>query len=112
MLVSLDVFGPQLAGVKFKLQVDNSAALSAAMILKSPSPVMNAVASEVSLRIERLRAVLELAEHIPGTLNFLADALSRLSVGAKLPERLVAAVRFPAPSRDSNFWRAWPQEWC
>ena len=111
VLISLEVFGAQLRNNKFKLQVDNTATLSAAMLLKSSSPVMNAVAAEVSLRIDRLRTSLEFAEHIPGALNFLADALSRLTAGAKLPEVLVTAVRFPAPSRSGDVWRTWPQEW-
>ena len=82
------------------------------MALKSPKPLMNAIAGELSLRIDRLRTTLELAEHIPGLLNFIADALSRLSQGVAMPEVLAQGVRFPAVIRDETFWSTWPQNWA
>ena len=82
------------------------------MSLKSPTGTMNAIAGDISLRLDRCRANFQMAEHIPGLLNFIADALSRLGAGAKLPECLSAARRMSAPSRsrDSNILFCRPQD--
>ena len=112
ILITIVVFRVELLNMKFVIQTDNTAAISAAMKLSSPKPVMNALAGELALRMEQARATLSLAEHIPGVLNFVADALSRLGAGSRLPVSLAAARRFEAPGRGRDFWLAWPQEWA
>ena len=113
VLVSVVAFSDIIKHKKIAIQTDNTATMRASMVLKSPTATMNAIASEISLRIDRYRTIFEIAEHIPGLLNHIADSLSRLSEGAKLPECLEAAQRFPAPSRtrDSGFLICWPQDW-
>ena len=113
VLVSLVVFADFVKDKKMALQADNTATIRAAMVLKSPTATMNAIASEISLRLDKMKATIDVTEHIPGLLNFVADSLSRLSQGAKLPDVLDAAVRFEAPmrTRDSGFLLCWPQDW-
>ena len=113
VLVSVVVFEGIVKDKKMALQTDNTATMRASMVLKSPTATMNAIASEIALRLDRNMTNFEVAEHIPGLLNHVADSLSRLSEGAKLPECLVAAQRFQAPcrSRDSGFLICWPQDW-
>ena len=57
------------------------AAITAAMELSSFKLLMNSIAGELALRLESLRCSIAMAEHIPGLLNFVADALSRLEAG-------------------------------
>ena len=112
ILVSLHIFGKDLeedAGVT--IESDSVAALCAALELKGRSPLMNALASEVMLRLEEYNLEAVVAKHIPGVMNFLADALSRLSAGKELPESLAKVRRVPSPVRDEKFWRAWPADW-
>ena len=111
VLVSLVVFEAALSGERFLLQADNVTALEAAMKYKSTKPLINAMAGEVALRLDRLRADLAIAEHIPGIFNVEADALPRLSVGKNLPKELRGAHRSQAPARSDDFWICWPQEW-
>ena len=111
VLVSIVVFEADLAGEKFILQADNITALEAASRYKSPRPLINAMAAEMALRMDKLRTEMTMCEHIPGILNVEADALSRLSVGKDLPKELREARRLQAPARTDDFWKCWPQEW-
>ena len=113
MLVSIVTFAPVFASepAKIVIQTDNMAAITTAMKLSSPKPLMNALAGELSLRLEQLQCSIKIAEHIPGLLDFVADALSRLEAGKRLPESLATARRFSAPSRADSFFRAWPGNW-
>ena len=113
VLVSVVVFSDIVKDKKMALQTDNTATMRASMVLKSPTATMNAIASEIALRLDKNRITFDISEHIPGLLNYIADSLSRLSEGAKLPECLEAAQRFSAPSRsrDSGFLICWPQDW-
>ena len=90
VLVSVVVFGDWVKGKKVAIQTDNTATMTTSMNLKSPTATMNAIAAEISLRLDRYRANFEMAQHIPGLLNFVADNLSRLSEGKKLPSCLSA----------------------
>ena len=69
------------------------------------------MAGEIALRLDRARIEMDILEHIPGLLNFVADALSRLEAGKQLPAILTEARRDSAPARTANFWMAWPSEW-
>lgn len=104
-----DLVGPP--DTHITIQTDNLAALTAAMKLASSAPLMNAIASEVSLQLETMQVRLALAQHVPGTLNYVADALSRQSVGKEVPACLRSVRRVDAPIRDDAFYRAWPREW-
>ena len=111
VLVSLIAFGEELAGAKWELQTDNQTAMTAAMKYKSTKPLMNLVAGEIALRLERLRSDLAVAQHVPGVLNVEADALSRLTEGKEVPECVRGVPRRAAPDRTGAFWLAWPHQW-
>ena len=51
-----------------------------------------------------------MVEHYEGVINFEADALSRLSQGAQIPERLLNITRQPLQPRVASFFWAWPRE--
>ena len=89
-LVSLHVWGERLRGMTgaFIVQADSSAALGAALKLASPRPLMNALAAEISLVLERFSIERLLGDHYRGSINVEADALSRLWEGAKIPPLL------------------------
>ena len=72
------------------------------------TPVMNALAAEVALRLE-CAGVQTLPEHLSGTLNFQCDALSRLSQGASIPTVLQDVPRAVPKDRSSHFFWAWPR---
>ena len=110
-LMCLVVWESELKNKKFILQTDNMTALEAALQYKSRKPLINQIAAEISLRLDKMKADLQSAVHVPGALNFEADSLSTLSVGKSIPEVLKRARRYDAPNRDASFWLAWPQEW-
>ena len=111
VLASIVAFESDIAGEKFLLQADNMTAIEAASRYKSTRPLINTMAGELALRMDKIRTEMTMAEHIPGILNVEADALSRLSVGKVLPRELREAHRLQAPSRSDDFWMCWPQEW-
>ena len=67
-------------------QMDATAALHTAARGAGRTPVMNALAAELAIRMESANAII-LPEHLSGTLNFECDALRRLSQGAGTPRR-------------------------
>ena len=82
---------------------DSKAALGAASRLRSPAALMGALAAEIALALESLGMELVEVKHIPGTSNKSADALSRLSEGAALPQMLDHVPRLPAPDCETAF---------
>lgn len=113
ILISVHVWGPRLSGLTgaFAAQADSKAALGAALKLSSPRPLMNAIASEISLMLERFRIQSLRGEHFRGSINVEADALSRLGEGAATPESLTNVPRARVPPRDRRFYKAWPRHW-
>ena len=61
VLCSVVAFADDLSGAKWELQTDNATALTAATRYKSTKPLVNIVASEIVLRLERLKSDLALA---------------------------------------------------
>ena len=108
MLVSLRIFGEELNGGWVALESDNTSTLQAALEFRASSPLMLALAAEVSLELEANALELQFAHHIRGVANYEADALSRLSLGAAVPARLQAVPRRSVPRRDRSWYRAWP----
>ena len=113
ILVSLRIWGPKLRGLTgaFCVQADSKAALGTALKLASPRPLMNAIASEISLTLECFQIQALVGEHFRGSLNVEADALSRLNEGARLPKSLAHVIRASVPVRDDDFYKAWPPHW-
>ena len=108
VLVSLRIFAEELNGGWVALESDNTATLQAALDFRASSPLMLALAAEVSLELEANSLELQFAHHIRGVANYEADALSRLSLGAAIPARLQAVPRRSVPRRDRSWYRAWP----
>ena len=113
ILVSLHVWGPKLRGMSgaFVVQADSQAALGAALKLASPRPLMNAIAAEISLVLERFEIEKLTGDHYRGSINVDADALSRLREGAEIPSSLLNTPRVGVPPRSDNFYKAWPPSW-
>ena len=93
------------------MQADSKAALGAALKLSSPRPLMNAIAAEISLMLERFQIQSLRGDHFRGSINVEADALSRLGEGAEIPASLTDVPRASAPDRGSKFYKAWPRRW-
>ena len=81
MLVSLRIFAEELNGGWVALESDNTSTLQAALEFRASSPLMLALAAEVSLELEANALELQFAHHIRGVANYEADALSRLILG-------------------------------
>ena len=92
----------------FLVQSDAMAALHATQRSAGRTPIMNALSAEVALRLESAMVHVSL-EHYRGTLNFECDALSRLSQGAVIPERLLELPRSCLKERRHSFFWAWPR---
>ena len=84
---------------------DSRAAIGAALRMASPSPSLNDLGAELALADATRHFRVALADHIAGVDNTLADALSRLSRGAAMPEELRGVARSTPPPFT---WRAYP----
>ena len=88
LLVAVDIWLSALRGHMLCLfQLDATAALHAAMRCAGRTPIMNAIAAEIALRLESA-SVRVIPEHLSGTFNFQCDAFSRLAIGAHIPSCL------------------------
>ena len=110
ILIAVDTWLPRLRGEAACLvQADATAVLFAAQRMAGRTAPMNALAAEIALRLESAQVNLN-TEHFRATLNYSCDALSRLSQGAKVPQRLLTVSRcWPRPRRAQFFW-GWPKE--
>ena len=90
------------------MQMDATAALHSILNAAGKTPVMNALAAEIVLRLE-CADVHTLPEHLSGTLNFHCDSLSRLSQGAAIPDVLLDIPRETVKDRSASFFWAWPR---
>ena len=113
VLISLRVWAPLAVDnpMGFAIMGDNTAALTATYYLKSPSPLVNALAAEISLTLERFRTDIRTVDHLASVLNTEADALSRLWEGASVPTCLRGIRPATVPVRDDAFWAAWLANW-
>ena len=84
-----------------------SLGLGAVRRLRSSSPIMAAIAAEISLCLEGLHSDLREAEHIMEEHTVVAAAFSRLTDGATVPHSLAQVQRVLAPDWQQAF-RAWP----
>ena len=109
ILIAIDYWLPiiRMESMCF-VQSDAMAALHATQRSAGRTPIMNALSAEVALRLESAMVHVGL-EHYRGALNFECDALSRLSQGAVIPERLLDMPKSCLkPRLPSLFW-AWPR---
>lgn len=94
LFVSLSVCKPLLepdesGGVAVVFCTDNTATIQAALQFQASSPIMLQLCAELSLLFETIQVASEMAQHVPGVLNVISDALSRLSQGAKFAQDLI-----------------------
>ena len=114
LLVSLVVFRPWLqrgdsSEVAVVFRTDNTATIQAALQFQASSPIMMQLCAEMSLRLETMQVASVMAQHVPGALNVICDALSRLSQGAAFPSELAQCKCLTPPVRDESFYMAWPE---
>ena len=62
------------------------------------------------MELERYEVHEYAAEHIPGVLNDIADALSRLATDKQLPTAVHACAHRTAPERGAKSYKAWSLE--
>ena len=86
---------------------DSLSALRSMVKLSSSSPALNLIAREMALDSVMGLYTLDLATHIPGVSNVLADDLSRLWAPDRhdFPTALVGVPEVVAPHRGGLFWR-------
>jgi hypothetical protein len=109
ILLALDTWMPLVMGNAAALtQSDATAALFATRRGAGRTPAMNALCAEIALRLEAFMLPLEV-EHFHSVINFECDALSRLSQGAKVPERIAGLPRLEPQPRSAQFFWAWPR---
>jgi hypothetical protein len=92
-----------------RIRSDSQAALGAWGKGRSSNPAVNTVVREMALDIAEGKYKIDLREHLPGHLNVLADALSRIAQpgsGAEVPLALRRARRVEPAVRDAAWWRA------
>ena len=86
---------------------DAQAALGAWKKERSSNPQINHVVREVSLDLAEGRYRVDVLEHIPGKLNFWADALSRIYMPespADVPKSLANVPRARPAIRGVGWW--------
>ena len=109
LLRAVDTWIGHLRGQAAALvQMDATAALHTAMRGAGRTPVMNASAAELALRMESAGAGIA-PEHFSGTLNFECDTLPRLAQGAEIPAALRGARRVHPRALTPSFFLAWPR---
>ena len=69
---------------------------------------MAALAAELVVVLRDLDVQISFGRHLRSAENYLADALSRLGAGKKLPQQLAQVPRVDAPKR-ANLWGQWTQ---
>ena len=93
--------------VDLRVRSDNVATLSLAVKFASSSWTMNALGAELAQLLDNWNIEGLVAEHIPGSLNTIADALSRRGEGKDVPDCCRLAKQYTAPKRDEKLLPLW-----
>ena len=106
VILAVRAFAPHFKGqhIRFFLQTDNNATLRAALDLKSKSPLLTFLASELVVTLTAFNIAPLWGRHLPGILNDLADALSRNQV----PAVIQGSPRCRVPARAREQFRVLP----
>ena len=108
IILSIVAFREWTQGSAVALQTDNTGVLETTIQLRSSKPGMAALAAELVVVLRDLDVQISFGRHLRSAENYLADALSRLSAGKKLPQQLEQVPRVDAPKR-VNLWGQWTQ---
>ena len=97
MLMALRKWKHRVRGQSLLIRSDSVVALARLRKGAAPSPVLNWIGAELSLKAEELQLGRFVAQHIPGAWNQEADWLSRPTERGPLPKRLegVPLRQFP-----------------
>ena len=111
VLVGIRVWGHLMKGrrLHLKTRTDNAAALALQGKLASSTPALNFFGAELAIELEVLGVEEVRPSNLPGSLNTVADALSRLrapgSAGKSLPVELAHGERRAVPERGAEWYR-------
>ena len=107
MLVAVRLWGPQWKNyaTTITLQSDNMAALALAAKMKGKASKL--IARELALAMSSSSFAPRFVEHVPGVMNSISDALSRLTDPTKpyhIPEVLAGIRREVVPQRGESYY--------
>ena len=107
VLVAVKCWGPQWKNhsTAITLQSDNMAAL--ALAAKMNGKASKIISRELALAMSASSFAPRFVEHVPGVMNSISDALSRLTDPTKpynIPEVLLGVRREIVPVRDENYF--------
>jgi len=110
VLIAVRLWAPVWRGRRLGLRArsDSMAALGAVNKQRSNAPGLAAVMRELALDVSEGAYAISILEHVAGSLNIWADALSRLDEpdsNAVVPQELLSVVRCTVPVRDASWWR-------
>jgi len=94
--------------LQVRIRTDSSAAVGAWRKERSNTPKINAIVREMALDQAEGLYTIDVIQHLPGVLNTLADALSRMHMPenpAPLPPELQGCIRGHPEDRDARWWR-------
>ena len=115
LLVAIKMWLPYWAEVRTSIHIkgDNLAAL--ALAAKMKSNISSLISKELALVMARASFQPRFLEHVPGAMNVMADALSRIwEPGASytVPEGLHADLRAEVPPRTRDFYSTLQPKSC
>ena len=106
IILSLTAFMEHVQCKAVSLLSDNTGALETTLQLRSSKPGMAVLAAELVLTLRDIDSQVAFGRHLRSAANYLADALSRLSVGKSIPSQLKEAPRVAPPVRRWGQWAA------
>jgi hypothetical protein len=88
ILRAVQLWAPKLQGKVLVIRSDSAVALAMSSKLASPNRILNYLAAELALALEKAEVPKLIPQHIPGSLNKEADWLSRLHQRGEVPQVL------------------------
>ena len=104
IIVSLTSFSKFIRHKAVSLLADNTGVLETTLKLRSSKPGMALLAAELVVTLKEMDSQIAFGRHLRSAANYLADALSRLSVGKSVPKPLEEVPRVEPPVRSWGQW--------
>lgn len=104
IIVSLTAFSKFIPHKAVSLLADNTGVLETTLKLRSSKPGMALLAAERVVTLKEMDSQIAFGRHLRSAANYLADALSRLSVGKSVPKQLKEVPRVEPPVRSWGQW--------